>query len=1024
MFFTQSRTRRRESSQSLIYIICIIFQIFGPNPTNRISTVRFDLPETFLFLTLNHKAPKYGDTSATYWKLYGSEAEIYDEKLVEGLKGNTGSMVFLVSGDEHGRSHVYIASLTIILQNTLFSAIVAAFIIEIYRMLLPDNGQSTAETSTASAVWINIVLFLSFFLSMMSAIGCALVQQWCDEYKTFAYPRAAPHTRGRVRTYLLQGLKVFQMRRFMYGIHVLLHISVFLFFWALSDFFYAVNHHFGTVTRYSLISSLIIYVLLSISPLIFTNSPYNTPMTPPIRAAGILLRIVIRSPLWLPRWIRGQPYDLTGLEYYMGIHFDRARLLAIEAGKRADKLEPYAMKWLFTDNDFSDSDMDKFLEGLPGYMSSSHTEKDQLDEYLTAEHIKSRIKEHFITCATSVELSDEASIARVSSCVKALLLIFRYSRKRKEDSLESDKLKKELNLQRTYTQGLIDDFQTLHGMDDPTIALRASCISALAVQGFLSQLVPPNSPTTNSSQLPASLIPIFNFLFSNDNTVTVSQLGDRPTPSAMDMWMSLLHDGPLANLTKLAQAVRVREHAPPSSLSFCWKTLDILLTQLGSTDSEEYTRTQNDFDMLHENTRQYIRDEERGFRVTPLLGILNSVARGRRLLRVFSGHPKYHSRVDIVFGKEYLRNSDLLEAFAHCLPEFIAKHSPDVCRDFMEKVVNHDDLWTSLQVNFWNTQRSDCPIPDKLRIFEDCCTVLDIAFSVLEDSQEVDWRAPEFGSLSNHFESFITHCFQGAFMGRATSFRVGIIKARFCKALLAQFWDDIDREGTVSFRSQWDVASLARLICHLGLRDKDDADFWDSYVNGGHIGADFTAKALGMIDIAARDGPLLIFCQLVHLAATAVPLNQSGLEPKDIEKVWKLQTEAIESERLPLNRASDIVWEAVGQLRELVNELRSKNVGKDRKILERLLRTIDKVFHLRSSGSMGPSESEPVEGRLGLYTSSTTVNGGPSSDTQTNGSEDDFGRACKLFINSIEPLLTCSQSRALTAFHLSTAQSK
>ena len=896
-------------------------------------------------------------------------------------------------------------------------------------MLLPggSNGQSIANSPPSNAVRINIVLFLSFFLSMMSAIGCALLQQWCDEYKKFAYPRAAPHTRGRVRTYLFQGLKVFQMRRFMYGIHVLLHIAVFLFFWALSDFFYTVNHGFGTVTRYSLVGSLVVYVLLSISPLIFSNSPYNTPMTPPIRAAGIILRIVIRSPLWFPRWIRGQVFDLTGLQYYEGIHFDRAHLYAIEAGKRADKLEPYAMKWLFTDNDFSDSDMDKFLEGLPGYMSSNHTEKGQLDEYLTAEHIKSRIKEHFITCSTSVELSDEASIARVSSCVKTLLLIFQYSRKRKEDdSPESDKLKKELNLQRTYIQGLLDDFQILYGMDDPTIALRASCISALAVQGFLSQLVPPNSGTPDSSQFPTSLIPIYNFLFPNDNAVS-PQLADRPTPSAMKMWMSLLHDGPLANLTRLAQAIRVREHAPPSSLSFCWKTLNMLLTQLGSIDSEEYTRTQSDFDKLHDNTRKYIRDDERGFRVTPLLEILNSVARGRRLLRVFSGHPKYHSRVDIVFGKEYLRNGDLLEAFAHCLPGFIAKHSPDVCRDFMAKVVNRDDLWTSLQVNLWNTQRSDGPIPDKLRVFEDCCTVLDIAFSVLEDSQEVDWRAPEFGSLSNHFESFITHCFQGAFMGRATSFRVGIIKARFCKALLVQFWDDIVREGTVSFRSQWDVASLARLICHLGLRDKDDADFWDSYVNGGHIGTDFTAKALGMIDISARDGPLLIFCQLVHLAATAVPLNQSGLESKDIEKVWKLQTETIESTRLPLNRASDIVWNALGQLRELVNELRGNNVGKDRKILERLLRMIDKVFHLRSSGSMDSGQCEPVEGPLSFDSSFTAVNGEPCSVTQTCEGEDDFGRACELFIDSTEPLLTCSQGRpgrVPTASHHSTVQCK
>jgi hypothetical protein len=61
-----------------------------------------------------------------------------------------------------------------------------------------------------------------------------------------------------------------------------------------------------------------------------------------------------------------------------------------------------------------------------------------------------------------------------------------------------------------------------------------------------------------------------------------------------------------------------------------------------------------------------------------------------------------------------------------------------------------------------------------------------------------------------------------------------------------------------------------------------------------------------MTDIAARDGPLLIFCQLGQLAVAAVPLNLSGLKPKDI------------------------VWDALGQLRELVNGLRDKNTGKDR----------------------------------------------------------------------------------------------
>jgi hypothetical protein len=588
------------------------------------------------------------------------------------------------------------------------------------------------------------------------------------------------------------------------------------------------------------------------------------------------------------------------------------------------------------------------------------------------------------------------------------------------------KLEEELQLQRTYIQGLIDDFQTLCGMDDPMIALRASCVRALAVQGLLSQLVPQDSSTTDRSRFPTSLIPIYKFFFPDDNADTIQLLDDGHTPSATEiegMWKSLLHDGPLANLTQLGQAVLKREHAPPSSLSFCWKALDILLTQLGTIHSEELTRaqigTQVVFDNLLKDTRTYVHDEKRGFRVTPLLDILDVVARGRRLLMVFSGHPKYHNRVDIVFGKEDLGNSDILEAFAHCLPDFISKNPPEISRNFMEKIVHHDDLWTSLQANLWNTQKSDSPTPDKLRIFEGCCTVLDLAFSVLEESREVDWRAPEFGSLLQHFESFITHCFQGAFMERATSFRVGIIKARFCKALLSQFWNDIEREGTVSFRSQWDVASLARVIYTLGLWGKEDAEFWNSYVDGGHIGAEFTDKALEMIDRTARDGPLLIFCQLGHLAATAVPLDQSGPGLKDVEKVWELQGKVIKDKRLPLNRASDAVWEGLGQLREQVNDLCGKNTGKNREFLRRLLRTVDDVCDLRSSTSEGPSKREHVEeqgpktsvvanstsssgatrgtgDRFSVASESTAVTRGPSSGTQTSEGEDGFGSESSL----------------------------
>ena len=864
----------------------------------------------------------------------------------------------------------------------------------------------------------------------MSAVSCAFVQQWCYEYLKLAYPRvgAAPHERGHVRTYLFQGFSQFQVWRFMHGANSLLHISVFLFFWAISDFFYTVNHRFGVVARYTLMATLVIYILLSISPLIFGNSPYNTPMTPPLRAGFIILRIIIRFPLWFPGWYRRRPFDLTGLMYYKGIHVDRLKLHMMEAKAQAEKLEPSALKWLFTENDFSNDDMDKFLEGLPGYISSGHTKTGQLDQYLTADFILNRIKEHFITCATSAEISDEASITRVSSSVKALLDIFQYSRMRKEGSAMSDDLKLEILkeeslLQRTYIQRLIRDFQTFCDMDDQMIALRASCIRALAVQGLLSHLVPKNNRTTDMSRFHAPLIPIYMFCFPNDHVDIISQLdrGDVPSPLVIEkMWKSLLQDGPLANLTTLAQAVRVREHTPPSTLSFCWKTLDILLTQLGTIHSEEPTSAQHHFNKLHKDIRMNIRSD-RGFRVTPLLDILDTVARGRRLSMVFSGHPKYHSRADFVFRKGSLRNGDLLEAFAHCLPGFISKNSPEVCRDFMENVIREDDLWTSLQVNLWNTQRSDSPTPDKHRVFEDCCTVVDLAFLVLEDSREVDWRAPEFGSVMQHWESFIAHLFQGEFMGRATSFRVSVIKARFCKALLAQFSDDVNREGTVSFRSQWDVASLARLICTLGLRDKENPELWKTYINGGDIGPEFTTKALEMIDITSRDGPLLIFCLLGRLTASAVPLDQSGLEFEDIKKVRELQWKVIDKERLRLNHPSDEVWGEVGQMQKQVEDLLGRNAGKDREILQELLQMIDDVLDLRFSGSEGASQEDPAEeqGRKtsvsvnlpssselrgasiqrGFASESTVVSGrGLSSGTQTSEGGFGFGCASSLLI--------------------------
>jgi len=211
----------------------------------------------------------------------------------------------------------------------------------------------------------------------------------------------------------------------------------------------------------------------------------------------------------------------------------------------------------------------------------------------------------------------------------------------------------------------------------------------------------------------------------------------------------------------------------------------MLLNQLDVVRTEVSSDTDGRFNSARGDSGKYVRENEQGFPIKQLLDILDTVARGLRFSVVFSKRAEYHSRADIVFGEQHLRNDDFLEAFARCLPDY-------------------DELWTCLQVNLWSAQRSDCPTPDMLRIFEDCCTVLDVALWSLENSTKVDWRAPEFGSLAQKFESFITHCFQDSFMKGVTRFRVGLIRARSCKILLAKFLDDdIESEGTIFSQSLW-----------------------------------------------------------------------------------------------------------------------------------------------------------------------------------------------------------------------------
>ncbi|KAI0253373.1 hypothetical protein BJV78DRAFT_1123091, partial [Lactifluus subvellereus] len=213
------------------------------------------------------------------WKLYESAADKHDTELAETWKGETDAMLIFV--------HKTIDAAP---KTGLFSAVVSAFIIETYKTLLPDTGGATVAlltqlvaqsqtnapstpstvpptqgfTASAIAIRINILMFLSLFLSLTCALMSTLIQQWAREYLQYSQLSAPPPKRARVRAYLFQGLTKFQMRRMVESIPVLLHISVFLFFFAFSDFLHTVNNTVGLTARYCVIVLLSAYLILSV----------------------------------------------------------------------------------------------------------------------------------------------------------------------------------------------------------------------------------------------------------------------------------------------------------------------------------------------------------------------------------------------------------------------------------------------------------------------------------------------------------------------------------------------------------------------------------------------------------------------------------------------------------------------------------------------------------------------------------------------------------------------------------------
>ena len=286
----------------------------------------------------------------------------------------------------------------------------AAFLIESYKQLQPSSSdtvilllsqisQQLAALSSGSsisipsglpgqdfqpstsAVRVNILWFISLVLSLTCALLATLMQQWVRRYLQTSQRWYAPYKRARIRAFFAEGIERFSLPAAVEALPALLHISVFLFFAGLVDFLININH----TVAFSLLSAVVVgtaaYFLFTVLPLIYPNSPYQTPLT---SLLWIFQQTTLLISLDLLRRLFKFMYEHTGVVFWklygrilfkLDDHSRRfrqglSRSRETISLRQPTEMDSRALSWTLDALD-EDHELEQFVAAIPGYYRST-----------------------------------------------------------------------------------------------------------------------------------------------------------------------------------------------------------------------------------------------------------------------------------------------------------------------------------------------------------------------------------------------------------------------------------------------------------------------------------------------------------------------------------------------------------------------------------------------------------------------------------------------------------------------------
>ncbi|KAN0140928.1 hypothetical protein V8E53_001372 [Lactarius tabidus] len=377
-----------------------------------------------------HNRPKLVDGSDPLFSMYNERAKDHDEKMAESWKGDAEGILVFTGLFSAAVAQFLVGSLQNLQPNSQDTS--AFYLSQIYRLTPGSNVSSilipsdpVAFVPPSSAIWVNTLWSLSLVISLSCALLATLLQQWTRRYLRITQTGYDPQKRARIRELMLLGLKrLIRLRWMVELLPTLLHISVFLFLIGFVIYLSTFNHLVAKVAGACAGASALLYLFVSLVPIIFRNSPYYTPLTRLIWVFSMSFMSLVLGIRYFATLCCSGPEVVWGIResfrsYYRRIPRDMTEEVETLANT-SSYLDTFILLRTFNSLD-GDHDMAQFLSSVPGFYTSPRAKTDgPTFELLNSEQLPHSIVPFMDHVLSSHQLDDTIKRKQIKNCLEAI----------------------------------------------------------------------------------------------------------------------------------------------------------------------------------------------------------------------------------------------------------------------------------------------------------------------------------------------------------------------------------------------------------------------------------------------------------------------------------------------------------------------------------------------------------------------------------------------------------------------------